>query len=51
MCNQHSYRGYLGDWSDRSNREGLNYPESRTGSHAIDFIHVHTFGGRGSPSF
>ena len=31
--------------------QGLDYPEPRTVSHATDFINVHTFGGRGSPSF
>ena len=51
MRNQHKYRGYPRNWSDRSNCEGVNYPEPRTVSHATDFINVHTFGGRGSPSF
>ena len=51
MRNQHKYRGYPRNWSDRPNCEGWNYPEPRTGSHTIDFINVHTFGGRGSPSF
>jgi hypothetical protein len=51
MRNQHKYGGYPRNWSDRSNCEGVNYPEPRTGSHTTDFINVHTFGGRGSPSF
>jgi len=51
MRNQYKYGGYSPNWSDRSDCEGWNYPEPRTGSHTIDFINVHTFGGRGSPSF
>jgi len=51
MRNQYKYGGYSSNWSDRSDCEGWNYPEPRTGSHTIDFINVHTFGGRGSPSF
>ena len=53
MQNQHKGRS---DWNgprDRRNdlRDGLNDFEFRTSGHLTDFITVHTFGGRGSPSF
>jgi hypothetical protein len=42
MRNQQKYR------CDRRYLSGF---ESRTSGHQTDFITVHTFGGRGSPSF
>src|SRR5262249_5118310 len=35
----------------RCARNDLSVLESQTSSHATDLIKVHTFGGRGSPSF
>jgi hypothetical protein len=53
---QHQHKG-RSDWNglrdDRRNdlRKDLNDREFRTSGHLTDFITVHTFGGRGSPSF
>jgi hypothetical protein len=50
MQNQQKGRS---DWNDLWNdlRNGLNDFEFRTSGHLTDFITVHTFGARGSPSF
>ena len=61
MQNQHKYRcdryvqrhdlHDLNNLHDLQDRQDLIDLESRTSNHMADFITVHTFGGRGSPSF